>query len=109
MIATRHGAAGMWTFAFGEERGNRFVIDDDGNYVQDIDYAPFGEPTSTGAQPGSAAYSNDQWNGGDALTTLGVSQLGARSTTGHRPVLEPRSIVDPANRDNDQPVCVRGQ
>jgi len=53
MIATRHGAAGMWTFAFGEERGNRFVIDDDGNYVQDIDYAPFGEPTSTGAQPGT--------------------------------------------------------
>ena len=46
--------------------------------MQDVDYSPYGEPTSTGAQPGSSRYSNWQWNGGDALAAFGVSHLGAR-------------------------------
>ena len=42
--ATLHGAmTGKWTFAFGEARGTRFVTDKAGNFVQDIDYQPFGE------------------------------------------------------------------
>jgi RHS repeat-associated protein len=77
-VATRHGADGPWVFAFGEARGNRFFTDETGAFVQDVDYSPFGEPTSTGAQPGSSLYSHDQWNGGDALAALGVSHLGAR-------------------------------
>jgi RHS repeat-associated protein len=77
-VATRHGAGGSWTFAFGEDRGNRFFTDDTGAFVQDVDYSPYGEPTSTGAQPGSALYSHEQWNGGDALAALGLSHLGAR-------------------------------
>src|SRR5262249_5350222 len=43
-----------------------------------IDYQPYGEATSTGAQPGSQKYANAQWNGGDALQALGLVQLGAR-------------------------------
>ncbi len=80
LIATRHGvgAAEPWTFAFGEGRGNRFVTDQTGAFVQDIDYQPYGEATSNGAQPGSQKYANAQWNGGDALQALGLVQLGAR-------------------------------
>jgi RHS repeat-associated protein len=78
VVATRHGAVGFWTFEFGEDRGTRFVTDETGAFVQDIDYLPYGGASSTGAQPGSSLYSNEQWNGGDALTALGVSQLGAR-------------------------------
>jgi len=54
LIATRRGttAADPWTFAFGEERGTRFVTDQTGAFVQDIDYQPYGEVTSKGAQPG---------------------------------------------------------
>ena len=33
---------------------------------------------SNGAPPGSQKYQNQQWNGGDALAALGLSQLGAR-------------------------------
>jgi RHS repeat-associated protein len=77
-VATRHGAGGPWVFAFGEARGNRFFTDETGAFVQDVDYLPFGEATSSGAQPGSSLYSHDQWNGGDALAALGVSHLGAR-------------------------------
>jgi RHS repeat-associated protein len=77
-IATRHGPGGRWVFAFGEQRGNRFFTDENGVFVQDVDYQPFGEATSTGAQPGSEGYSNKQWNFGDALAAFGISQLGAR-------------------------------
>jgi RHS repeat-associated protein len=77
-LATRHGAGGKWVFTFGEERGTRFVTDDGGAFVQDINYRPFGKPTSTGAQPGSPLYSNEQWNQGDYLAAFGISQLGAR-------------------------------
>ncbi|HEY6175717.1 MAG TPA: RHS repeat-associated core domain-containing protein, partial [Kofleriaceae bacterium] len=79
-LATRHGAGGPWVFSFGEERGTRFTTDDGGNFVQDVNYQPFGKPTptSTGAQPGSALYSNEQWNYGDYLAAFGISKLGAR-------------------------------
>jgi RHS repeat-associated protein len=80
VIATRHGssATAPWTFAFGDSRGNRFFTDQNGVFVQDVDYLPYGEANSTGAQPGSPQYSTQQWNGGDSLAALRVSQLGAR-------------------------------
>jgi RHS repeat-associated protein len=78
LIATRHGAGGPWVFEFGEARGTRFTTDETGTFVQDVVYSPYGEPSSTGAQPGSHTYSNMQWNGGDALAALGLSHLGAR-------------------------------
>jgi RHS repeat-associated protein len=81
-IATRHGpgAGDPWTFVFGEERGNRFVTDQTGAFVQDVDYQPYGEtlPQPFGELPGSQKYLSEQWNGGDALTAFGVSQLGVR-------------------------------
>jgi RHS repeat-associated protein len=79
VVATRHGATPTWTFAFGEARGNRFFTDETGAFVQDVDYQPYGEARSAGAQPGDPTYSSAQWNGGDALAALGVSQLGARA------------------------------
>jgi RHS repeat-associated protein len=82
VIATRHGATATptatWTFAFGEGRGNRFFTDQHGAFVQDVAYQPYGEATSTGAQPGAPTYSSAQWNGGDHLAALGLVQLGAR-------------------------------
>jgi RHS repeat-associated protein len=77
-VATRHGPGGPWAFEYGEQRGNRFFTDQNGAFVQDVNYQPFGKPTSTGAQPGSQLYSNQQWNGGDTLAAFGISQLGAR-------------------------------
>jgi len=81
LTATRHGGTGPWTFAFGEQKGTRFVTDQTGAFKQDVDYQPYGEviaSLSTGAQPGTTNYTSEQWNGQDALTLLGVSQLGAR-------------------------------
>ena len=80
LLATRHGpgANGPWTFTFGEAHGARFVTDRTGAVTQDLKYQPYGEVTSSGAQPGSPTYQNRQWNGGDALAALGLSQLGAR-------------------------------
>ena len=107
-VATRHGAGGPWVFAFGEARGNRFFTDDTGAFVQDVDYTPFGEATSTGAQPGSSRYSNEQWNVGDALAALGIDHARRPALrSGHRPVPEPRPAADPAHRGDDQPVRVR--
>ncbi|MDC8016249.1 RHS repeat-associated core domain-containing protein [Tahibacter soli] len=79
--ATRHGGGEGtgWTFAYGETRGNRFFTNQNGAFVQDVDYQPFGEVrTSAGALPGAADYTSEQWNGGDFLAALGISQLGAR-------------------------------
>ena len=77
--ATRHGPTNNWTFAFSEARGTRFVTDQDGNFVQDIDYQPFGEVRNpSGATPGTTNYENEQWNGGDRLAAFGVVNLGAR-------------------------------
>jgi len=78
--ATRHGPAGPWTFAYSEARGTRFSTDQNGtSFMQDVDYQPFGEATSTGAATiGTTNYTSEQWNGGDALAALGITQLGAR-------------------------------
>jgi RHS repeat-associated protein len=80
LIATRHGSAATdpWTFAFGDNRGNRFFTNLAGEFVQDVDYQAYGEAKPTGAQPGAQSYSTEQWNGGDALRALGLTQLGAR-------------------------------
>lgn len=101
-VATRHGPGGPWIFEYGEQRGNRFFTDQNGAFVQDADYQPFGStnPNPTGAQPGSQRYSSKQWNFGDSLAALGVSQLGARlydpalgRFTSRDPLLIPRSAA----------------
>jgi RHS repeat-associated protein len=78
IVASKRGTGGDWVFEFGEPRGNRFFTNQDGAFIQNSDYQPFGEATSTGAAAGSADYTSYQWNNGDALATFGVSQLGAR-------------------------------
>lgn len=78
VVATRRGAGGPWIFQHADLRGARFVTDAAGAFVQDLEYLPFGEATSTGAQPGSAEYANYQWNDGDALAAFGLHHLGAR-------------------------------
>ena len=79
-VATRHGNGGSWVWSFGESRGSRFFTDETGAFVQDVDYRPYGEAVSTGASgaPNGSLYSREQWNGGDFLASLGISQLGAR-------------------------------
>ena len=72
-LATRHGAGGPWVFTFGEAGGTRFFTNDGGAFVQDVNYQPFGKPSSSGAQPGSPLYSNEQWNYGDYLGAFAVS------------------------------------
>jgi RHS repeat-associated protein len=109
LLATRHGPGGPWTFAYGEQRGSRFFTLEareeegtarNGEFVQDIDYEPFGKPAPTGAQPGSQLYSSNQWNSGDSLTAFGISQLGARlydpaigRFTSRDPLLIPRTAT----------------
>ena len=61
-----------------EARGTRFSFNDAGQFVQDVSYSPFGEAQTSGAQPGTAPYSSEQWNGGEAFDQLGVVKLGAR-------------------------------
>jgi RHS repeat-associated protein len=78
VVATRRGPDSDWIFEFNEARGNRFMTTDAGTIVQDVAYTPFGEATSTGVPPDSADYTTSQWNGGDALAALGLSQLGVR-------------------------------
>lgn len=77
--ATRHGPTGQWTFAFGDGRGTRWVTDQTGVFVQEIDYRPFGEVReASGAVSGSTNYTTAQWNSGDLLKVFGIVQLGAR-------------------------------
>jgi len=78
MGAIRRGPNGSWVFQFAEGRGTRFTFDENGAILQDVDYQPFGEAASSGAAPGAAQYSSEQWNGGDALAALGVVNVGAR-------------------------------
>jgi RHS repeat-associated protein len=78
IVATRRGIDAGWVFPHGEARGTRTVTDEDGHFVQDVDYRPYGEATSSGAQPGSIDHSNWQWNGGDALAAFGIDHIGAR-------------------------------
>jgi RHS repeat-associated protein len=77
-VATQQGALQDFNYPLGEARGNRFVSNDAGDFVQELSYTPFGEAASSGAAPATADYTPQQWNGGDALSALGVSQLGAR-------------------------------
>lgn len=77
-VATRRGPLDAWTIAIGDERGNRFFVDENGELAQETDYLPFGEAIGAGAQPGSATYSSQQWNHGDNLAAFGLSHLGAR-------------------------------
>jgi RHS repeat-associated protein len=78
-VATRRGPNDEWTIPVGEQRGNRFFVDQDGKLVQEDDYLPFGELALTdGAKPTSRLYTREQWNGGDNLDAFGISQLGAR-------------------------------
>ncbi|RKG91898.1 hypothetical protein D7V88_08270 [Corallococcus terminator] len=79
IVATRRGPKDDWAFPFGEMRGARYAVDSKGRFIQDVDYRPFGEAKSSGTvSPGALLYSSAQWNGGEALESLGVSQLGAR-------------------------------
>ncbi len=78
VVITRRGAGNQWVFEFGELRGNRFFTDQDGKFIQDLGYQPYGEARASGAAVGSIDYSSHQWNGGDTLATFGLSQLGAR-------------------------------
>lgn len=78
VVATRRGIDSGWVFPHGEARGTRTVTDQAGNFVQDVDYRPYGEATSTGTPPGSTDHSNWQWNGGDALAAFGLVHIGAR-------------------------------
>ena len=43
ILASRHGKSKEWIFQFGGSRGNSFFTDKDGNFLQDIDYQPFGD------------------------------------------------------------------
>jgi RHS repeat-associated protein len=94
-----HGPTDQWTFAYSERRGTRSVTDQTGAFVQDVDYLPYGEVKDTaGAQPGTMNYTSEQWNGGNALAALGVTQLGARlydPTIGHFLSRDP--VFDPGN------------
>lgn len=103
-VATRHGKDGPWTFAFSEGRGNRFVTDQNGAFVQDLDYQAYGESSCVAPMvcpvPGTPSYTSEQWNDGDALVALGVSQLGARiydpvigRFTSRDPLIIPRSAA----------------
>jgi RHS repeat-associated protein len=78
IVATHRGPGDDWIYGFAERRGNRSFVNDAGAFVQGIDYQPFGEAKSTGAQPGNADYSSQQWNNGDALAAFGLVNLGAR-------------------------------
>ncbi|WP_415835040.1 RHS repeat-associated core domain-containing protein [Corallococcus soli] len=90
-VLTRHipGAGGIlalrrgngedaWVFPFGGSRGTRYTADIQGRFIQDVDYAPFGEAKSSGVGPGSLYYTSDQWNGGDSLESFNLAHLGAR-------------------------------
>ena len=75
---SRRGPSGPWIFQFSEPRGTRFTVDENGAFVQDVEYNAYGEATSNGAQPGTRGYSTEQWNQGDALDRFGLVHLGAR-------------------------------
>jgi RHS repeat-associated protein len=103
ILASKRGAAGDWVFEFGEPRGNRSFTTNDGTFIQDVAYQPFGEAESTGAAIDSSEYTRRQWNDGDFLAAVGLSQLGARL---YDPVLgrflsrDPLPVTDSASRSN---------
>ncbi|MEZ4442853.1 MAG: RHS repeat-associated core domain-containing protein [Polyangiaceae bacterium] len=80
MTVSRRGTGldTKWVFGAAEPRGGRFFLDENGDFIQDQRYSAFGQPTSTGTSPGERSFTTSQWNGGDRLEALGVSQLGER-------------------------------
>ena len=81
VVASRRGNGGPWMFQFGEARGNRFSTDEDGVFVQDVDYSTYGDVLTANPEsvkPGNVSYNNEQWNGGDSLKAFGLHHLGAR-------------------------------
>jgi RHS repeat-associated protein len=78
LTITRRGPQGPWIYQFSDSRGTRFTTDQEGRFVQDVDYTPFGEAAIKGAAPGTAEFSTEQWNDGDALEQFGLVHLGAR-------------------------------
>lgn len=78
ILASQRGAGGPWIYPFGETRGLRYSTDDGTAFVQEVSYASYGTATSTGAQSGNPAHTSSQWNGGDALSDLGLVHIGAR-------------------------------
>jgi RHS repeat-associated protein len=77
-VASKRGLDGGWVFAFGDQRGARFFTDQEGRFVQDVEYSPFGAASSSGAAAGSLEHSTQQWNGSDTLSAFGLTHLGAR-------------------------------
>jgi RHS repeat-associated protein len=77
-VVSRRGAAGPWVYQYSEGKGTRFTFDEDGNFLQDVSYTPFGAATSTGVYEGDPRFTTLQWNSGDSLDGLGVLQVGAR-------------------------------
>ena len=103
LTVSRRGATDLWAFAIGESRGNRFFVDQDGEFVQDVDYEAFGEARPQGAAPGSVLHSREQWNGGDNLAAFGLSQLGARlydPVVGRFLSADPRVLMGSASTSN---------
>jgi RHS repeat-associated protein len=78
LVVSRRGPNARWVYQFDDSHGTRFTTDQEGNFIQDVDYTSYGEAFSSGASPGSPEFSTDQWNGGDALEPFGVVRLGAR-------------------------------
>ncbi|MEO6776812.1 MAG: FG-GAP-like repeat-containing protein [Kofleriaceae bacterium] len=78
MTISRRGSQGPWVFQFGGPQGTRFTTDEDGKFLQDVSYTPYGTATSTGVTAGSPTFTTDQWNDGDALDAFGLVQVGKR-------------------------------
>lgn len=78
VIVSRRGTNGSWIYQFSDSRGIRFTADQDGQFIQDLAYAPYGEAISSGAEPGTPEFSTEQWNAGDALDGFGLVHLGKR-------------------------------
>ena len=79
LIATRRGASDRWIYEIGERRGRRSFVDQNGEFIQRADYAPFGEASTTGAAVGSSDRSEHLWNNGTNLEPIGLVQLGQRA------------------------------
>jgi RHS repeat-associated protein len=125
IVASRRGPGNEWVFEFGELRGNRFFTDQNGAFVQDVEYQPFGEATSNGTPAGTSSYTSYQWNAGDALPAFGLSHLGARlydpvigRFLSRDPLLIPRTAAttnpysfamnDPLNAADPSGLCAGG-
>jgi len=78
MTISRRGSQGAWVFQFSEARGTRFTTDENGKFVQDVSYTPYGDAASSGVAAGTSTFTTDQWNAGDALDGFGLVQLGKR-------------------------------